>query len=197
MSSVALKFAVVVGIAVALLLIVPALLKPMQQNAAHYHTARLFNYVSEGDIQKVRLALDAGADVNVTRIFNPDIGPVEVSVLEYAARQGKTEIAGALLEAGASPAGIANTQPDAGRRSPLYWAALGGHQQIIDLLIEHGADPDAVIDGKTAEEWAVADGETEAAELLRALQGSGADQSPSVGDEQLEPQAVEAEGERP
>ena len=59
------------------------------------------------------------------------------SVLHIAAFAGLSEFASRLLQQGVSPSG-----KDARERTPLHWAAEGGHAEIVALLVHtHGCDP--------------------------------------------------------
>ena len=82
---------------------------------------------------------------------NPTIPALELAALEadVAATNTNTntnndegkefKIARRLLKYGADPNGVVTTTPLA---TPLGAAAYCGHWQLVDLLIEHGADPD-------------------------------------------------------
>jgi ankyrin repeat protein len=121
----------------------------------------LFVAASANDAATVRRLLDAGYDVNST-------DPRGFSLLMIAAREGaadvvrlvasrrpridqrnsagetalligairgNAEVVRALLEAGASQTG--------GDWSPLHYAAAGGHEAVVKLLIARGAEIDA------------------------------------------------------
>lgn len=56
-----------------------------------------------------------------------------------------------LKRTGVSPAEIANKIDPDGDRRPLHWAAARGHTQCVQLLLEAGADPQALdVHGATA-----------------------------------------------
>ena len=77
----------------------------------------------------VDILLQGGADANATT-WNGE------SVLMDCARTGATEAVAALLAAGADP----NTAESNKGQTPLMWAAAGGHAEITQMLIQHGAD---------------------------------------------------------
>lgn len=58
------------------------------------------------------------------------------------------------------------------RTAPLHEAAMRGNQEMIRLLLEHGADPNVRDVGHkaTAAGWAEHFGQTEAEELLAPLE---------------------------
>jgi len=89
--------------------------------------------------------------------------------LVYACLFGQTAAAAVLLEHGADP----NTAPSGfpTQASPLHWAAGGGHLDLVELLVENGAnvtasDPEH---GGTPADWAAHQGHAEVADRLRAL----------------------------
>ncbi|MEW6278188.1 MAG: ankyrin repeat domain-containing protein [Candidatus Eremiobacterota bacterium] len=57
--------------------------------------------------------------------------------LQVAASRSQCEVARVLLDAGAS---VQGGPPDV-TWTPLVWAAYRGHQEVVALLLEHGADP--------------------------------------------------------
>ncbi|MEM9907913.1 MAG: ankyrin repeat domain-containing protein [Cyanobacteria bacterium P01_D01_bin.44] len=81
-----------------------------------------------GDLDSVRSHLQTGIDPNLVYHTN--------TALTYAARDGFTEIAQALIDAGADVNWI-----DSEGVTPLILAAFKGHSELAQLLLEHGADP--------------------------------------------------------
>jgi len=80
--------------------------------------------------------------------------------LWMAARLGHVAVAKALLLAGAgSHVGVAERS--------LHAAAREGHSDMVELLLAHGADAGAEVDGATAADVARARGHSAVAELLR------------------------------
>jgi len=52
--------------------------------------------------------------------------------------------------------------------TPLHWAAKSGQTDVVELLLAHSADINAVdSDGQTPLQWALAEGDNKMAELLR------------------------------
>jgi ankyrin repeat protein len=122
------------------------------------------------DINQVRALLDAGANVNALANNILNIG--NISPLSYAVSEDDTEIAELLIERGADvnfkhPLGGGTPLTDAAMRgnaalvavllekgadvnvkdmlnyTPLIWASSLGHDDVVKLLLDHGAPPDA------------------------------------------------------
>jgi uncharacterized protein len=79
--------------------------------------------------EMVKVLLKGGADPNATTLSGE-------SILMNCARTGATVAVSALLDAGAD----ANVAESNMGQTPLMWAAEGGHSEIVQLLIDHGAD---------------------------------------------------------
>ncbi len=88
-----------------------------------------------GDVEMVRLLLDAGADIDIkNRLRFVDLRHLSgLSPLHYAAWYGCTEVVELLLDRDAS----VNAKSDAGQ-TPLYVAMSAGHSETADLLRRHG-----------------------------------------------------------
>lgn len=97
----------------------------------------LFDAIEQGDLDAVRAAIASGATVDE---IDDATG---MAPLAMAAESGWFEISRLLLRIGADPNW-------GGATTPLEAAVLEGHQALVDLLIEHGADVNrAVEDGFT------------------------------------------------
>ena len=87
----------------------------------------------------LKILLEAGADPNV---FD---GPVRAHALDYAAMQGRADIAEILLAFGAK----INARDNLHGKTPLHYAitfclrAASGPQEVVEVLIAHGADVNA------------------------------------------------------
>jgi uncharacterized protein len=91
--------------------------------------------------------------------------------LHIAAFAHNLEAARALLEAGADPDVFATAS--FARVTPLGTCAFAGANAVAKLLLEHGADPTLAEDDRlTPLDAAVANGNTELAELLRTHVGA-------------------------
>ncbi|MEM9163751.1 MAG: ankyrin repeat domain-containing protein [Cyanobacteria bacterium P01_F01_bin.4] len=100
-----------------------------------------------GDVEAVRSQLQTGTDPNV--VYNTN------TALTYAARDGFTDIARLLIDAGADVNWI-----DGEGVTPLILAAFKNHPELTGLLLDHGADT-AVRDqwDRTALDYALRRGE--------------------------------------
>jgi ankyrin repeat protein len=81
----------------------------------------------------VRLLLAKGADVNLEDKW-------KITALAYAAKQGQLEDAKILI------ANDANVNVVTGS-SPLYFAVIGTHTEMVELLLVNGADPNYKVMG--------------------------------------------------
>jgi ankyrin repeat protein len=87
--------------------------------------------------------------------------------LYWAAHYGRGPVAASLLSHGADP--NCAFAPESGHREfPLTVAAYNGHLEVIDLLVEHGADLNQRDSqyGYTALHWTVHGGKLDAAQYL-------------------------------
>ena len=61
------------------------------------------------------------------------------TALLRAAERGGADVVEALAELGAD----VNVRSDFGKRTPLHYACAGGHLKAIEVLLTHGATPEA------------------------------------------------------
>ena len=126
--------------------------KLSQRNAAG--DSALMMAVLKGHAAIVDQLLDAGAPVNHDG-WTP---------LMYAAFEGRTEILERLLARGADVAALSPNKSNA-----LMLAARNGHIDAVRRLLRTDVDLDQKNDaGFTAESWAMANGNTDVAELVQA-----------------------------
>jgi ankyrin repeat protein len=93
-----------------------------------HHTTLLHDKAFRGDLQKIQLLLDYGANIDaVDEEFRS-------TPLGFAARWGHREIVALLLERGADP-----NQSGAPWATPLAWARKKGHAEIEADLLRAGA----------------------------------------------------------
>ena len=151
-----------------------------------YGVSPTFLAAENGNSAILRLLLNAGADPNGTM-------PGDETVLMTAARTGEPELVRSLLVAGADP----NRRESTRGQTALMWAAAYNNWQVIELLIESGADIHARTDnpsqagtrpfvyppptGFTALLFAVREGHREA---TTALLDAGSDINDKVSDGQ-------------
>ncbi len=93
--------------------------------------AQLLKAASEGDLNDLKMALQAGANVNVS-------DDQDISALRWAAQSGQIEVVKQLLDAGASI-----NQPSASGWTALMQAVIAGNVETVSLLLERGADVNA------------------------------------------------------
>ena len=103
---------------------------------AHGGSTPLVFVARHGDVDTARVLVDAGADVN-------DIAAAGTSALAIAAHSGHAPLAIYLLEQGADA-----SASEAGY-TPLHAAVLRGEVRLVSALLEHGADPGAVVEHGT------------------------------------------------
>ena len=147
---------------------------------------KMLRAVEDGEYNEVKLLLDRGIDPNTT-------DPKGMSVLMIAARKGDARIVSLLIQRRAnvgqrSPAGdtallmgalngntsVIGSLLDAGGEinpakgwAPLHYAAFSGNADAVRLLLERGANKDAIApNGYTALMLAARNGKIEAAKAL-------------------------------
>ncbi|MBT7101675.1 sigma-70 family RNA polymerase sigma factor, partial [Candidatus Poribacteria bacterium] len=136
-----------------------------------YGATALHRAASDGDLSLVGCLVDHGADIDAERsdgktplLVALTAGPGNLQqklAMSRAAQRRHSAVAGYLLGRGARydltaacvlgdmrrVRGILDDDPDAGSRlgacnqSPLYYAAMWGHEEIVKLLLACGADP--------------------------------------------------------
>ena len=85
-----------------------------------------------GDVETVRALLERGADVQTAR-------PDGMTALHWAAMRSDLEMAGMLLYAGANLEATTRI----GHHTPLHVAGRSGQAEVVQALLEAGADPHA------------------------------------------------------
>jgi quinoprotein dehydrogenase-associated probable ABC transporter substrate-binding protein len=148
----------------------------------------LSNAVNANDVERVKLLVKKGADVN-------QADPQGWTPLQNAARHRKDGMIKALIDLGADP-----NLPDASGLTPLVAAAMRDHVPSVKMLVASGADIEkAGPQGYRPLALAIAESKYEAA---KALIESGADVSAASGEDGLTPlmliaaQTSPAEGAR-
>jgi ankyrin repeat protein len=100
----------------------------MDPNHMNWHyTTLLHHCAADGDLPKARLLIDHGADIDALD------EEYRSTPLGMAARWGRTEMVGFLLERGADP-----TLAGASWAVPLAWARKKGHSEVEDYLRRSG-----------------------------------------------------------
>lgn len=116
----------------------------------------LFEAVNKGDIERLKLLISKGADVNIRD--QKDMTP-----LHLAASNGHTDIAAILIDKGAN----VNARIDEYCVTPLHVAAVWGKTAVAELLLAKGADVNAQTKrGETALEFAIRNDHLDVFELL-------------------------------
>ena len=104
-----------------------------------------------------KILIEHGADVNARGGVSEAETPLQMVVMlkSYVDKSERLELIRALLSAGALPIDSKSTRyPERklelgiGRYSPLHYAALQGWADVVNLLIEHGADVDFLDGGE-------------------------------------------------
>ncbi|KAH9567573.1 hypothetical protein CY35_03G033900 [Sphagnum magellanicum] len=127
----------------------------------------LLHAARQGHFSTAQCLLNHGADPSATSNEN---GP---SALHHAAGTGEVELMRVLLEKGVE----VDCSSDAG--PPLIWAAGHEHIRAVEILLDHGANPNATTDDEvTPLLTAAAAGSSEIVELLIK---KGADVNASAG----------------
>jgi ankyrin repeat protein len=88
----------------------------------------VFKYAQKGQFDSVFDLIDTGFDVNST-------GPQKVTVLHFAAMQGRASVVDRLLRLGADV-----NQRNAQDSNAVSMAILSGDRDTVELLIKNGAD---------------------------------------------------------
>ena len=125
------------------------------------HKVEMMRALDYGDINRVKVALTLGADVNMR------IG--KLTPLMIASMRGQESIVKLFLERGAE---VDATYKDG--MTSLMFASAQGHKQVVKLLLSHGANVHAQTgDGRTPLLYAKHNNQSEIVELLKA---AGADE---------------------
>ncbi|KAF6802773.1 hypothetical protein CMUS01_15268 [Colletotrichum musicola] len=131
----------------------------------------------QGDVDVIRLLLATGADKNALDL--PGTTPLQMAVLGANPQATK-----ALLEAGAD-ANIGRDRSSHGKAErtwsakPLIYAAISGYSECVRVLLEHGVNVNAKLDGKNALWYAASKGEVE---ICRQLLKYGANANENTKD---------------
>ncbi len=107
-----------------------------QQMVPHGANTALLFAARVGDLKSARLLVEAGSDLDATDAWG-------VTPTVYAAHSGYMELAAYLLDSGADP-NIAKAG-----FSALHLATLRRDEDLVRILLEHGADPNARIENWT------------------------------------------------
>ena len=91
---------------------------------------KLFNAAQNGNIEKIKVLLDQGADINVK------LGVDQWTPLMTASRQGHLEAVDLLLEEGSDP----NIRDARYKKNAYHWALQYGHRDVAKLLLDNGAN---------------------------------------------------------
>lgn len=122
---------------------------------------KLFYAIKEQNIEKIKLLLDQGANVNAQN------SRIKITPLETAIKANNAEIAELLLQHGAD-----TTQLNWCKHTPLLQAVKKDNIKIVELLLEYGADPDfKAHNGQQAIDIATDNKNEEMVELFNSLGG--------------------------
>jgi len=121
-----------------------AILPGAPRDAAEAVKMAIHEAACKGDAARIRALIEKGADVNAIVDYRLMTTPLHI-----ACHLGKTAAAKALIEAGADIDPRSHLGDPRGS-TPLHRAALGGHLEILILLIGKGADINAPATGSIA-----------------------------------------------
>lgn len=125
-----------------------------------------------GDLAKVKKLLESGVDVNA---LDDRSMPWDVTPLMGAASGGHAEVVGELLKAGAKVKGKDKSVPgEGGGESVMHYAVKGGNRKVMELLMEAGAEINAVSKEPISTPIAIAAGKGDKEAVLLLLK-KGAD----------------------
>ena len=126
-------------------------------------------YVSKPDTEIVTMLLQAGADHNLQSIDYPDVAGgssnVGFTALMWAIFNKHNEMAKLLIEAENAQL---NLQTKDGETA-LILASQGGNKEVVQFLIDAGADLSITNKDKTASQWAAEEGHEEIVQLLAVV----------------------------
>jgi len=111
---------------------------PNLYRAEYWYTQPIHFAVREGHVGALRVLLDAGADPAWVGLEREDLATV-------ARDRGHTEVA-QLLETRRSRPSRVEPAGSPAVESPIHAAAESGDVALVELLLAHGADPNATID---------------------------------------------------
>ena len=117
-----------------------------QQREIEDQFGRLQRLIKRGDLAAIRRELDAGLSPN----FENRNG---WTMLMLAASEGNTALAELLLSAGADVNRLTTADAPHPGQSAMSLAVVHGHVRFIQMLLEHGANPDSPPNGTAAENW--------------------------------------------
>lgn len=130
------------------------------------------NSVIQGNTKAVQLFLKAG--------MSPDINSDSLTPLLEAARRGHSDVAAALIKAGAN----VNAQDPYGV-SVLMFASICGSSELMEMLIERGADVNAKdVNGRTALIEALTTENDIPVSVMKSLLNAGADPNARISGEE-------------
>lgn len=140
----------------------------------------------KGNLSIVKQMIDAGVPVNRKQGWQP---------LSYAVFGKNIDVFDYLMKQGADP--NANNPNTA---SALMFAAQQGQEEMVDRLLDAGADPTWTKGGESAVDWALKTGNTDIAEKIMQAQakvGFGRSAVLAEPEEELEPLEPEPEAPKP
>jgi len=131
----------------------------------------LYRAAEKGDIEAVKILLDANEDINAQ-------GGFYGNALQAASANGHKPVVRLLLEAGAD----VNSRESEWGPTPLSRAARNGHLGAVKVLVQAGADVESKDDaGRTPLSWAAANGHLEAVKWLAKEAGADVETKDKFG----------------
>lgn len=127
--------------------------------------------IASGARTTLAVAAATGDSTSADELFEQSSDDDKHLALALSTQFGRTEVVKMLLEASVNPS---RYNPDGAHAhsTPLHQAALGGHYDVVKLLVEHGADTTTTdpFHNATAADWATHGGDARTIKFLKNIE---------------------------